>query len=170
MKILVAGTPCTGKTTLSRKLSEELGCEHIDVSEFVRARKIYETYIKDLDTYEFDAEEVSCVLRDHLSAKSKFVVDTHSVDTVSGVKFDHIFVLRVPSDVLYKRLHSRGYSEEKIRENVECEIFGVVEEECLELFPKESISLIHSNENTQPSHTYMETLSKLKTIFRFYSF
>ena len=35
---------------------------------------------------------------------------------------------------LYERLESRGYSEKKIRENVECDIFQVVVEEAKEAY------------------------------------
>lgn len=48
--------------------------------------------------------------------------------------FDVVVVLRCPTEKLYDRLQSRGYSEFKIKENVECEIFGTLLEEARESY------------------------------------
>ena len=50
--------------------------------------------------------------------------------------------------MLFKRLQARGYAEEKVRENTECEIFRVVLDEALENFsqlPEDHIIEIQSD-------------------------
>lgn len=158
MRILVAGSPGTGKTTMSERLAEELGCDHVDVSALIRASKTYDRYNDELDTYEFDARKARRMLKKHLQDKCDFIVDTHSVDVARGIKFDRIFVLRTTSDVLYQRLLTRGYPPKKIRENIECEIFGVVHEDCTDLFPRQEITVIHNDEET----SWDVAMSKIK--------
>lgn len=163
MKILVAGTPGTGKTTLSKRLSQELGCEHVDISKLIEEKRAYIIYNKNLDTYEFDVEVVTQTLKQHLINKKNFIIDTHSVEVVRSIAFDYIFVLRVSNSILYKRLLLRKYPKKKIEENIECEIFGVVEEDCLEFFPSENVFAIHSEEDAPSSSTYDEVMHKINT-------
>lgn len=67
------------------------------------------------------------------------VLDYHSSDFFPQRWFDFVFVLRCDTDVLYDRMIDRGYKEKKLRENIECEIFGTVGEEAMEAYPKEIV-------------------------------
>ena len=46
-------------------------------------------------------------------------------------------LLRCNNTDLYDRLKERGYTEKKINENIECEIFGVLQEEVQESYKPE---------------------------------
>ena len=170
MKILIAGTPGTGKTTLSRLVSRELGYEHIDVSEFIESQRVYESYNSRLDTYEFDLKKVERALRRHLSRKKEFIVETHCADTVRRVAFDHVFVLRVPNDELYVRLRQRKYSEEKIRENIECEIFGEVFGDCVDVFGESLVTSVDNGGEKEPGSILRSLATVLDKIARCCSF
>lgn len=161
MKILIAGTPCTGKTTLAKSLSQKLKLEHIDLSDFIESQSIYSNYNKELDTYEFSAKKVRKALEQYLKDMTDFIIDTHCVSAVKYLSFDHVFVLRVPNDILYKRLFLRKYSEDKIRENIECEIFGVVEEDCRITFHNKVITIIESDNSTPPDYAYKKAINKI---------
>lgn len=139
MKILVTGTPGIGKTTLSNGLASVFGAEHIDISQFIIESKNYEKFNDRFESYEFDENAVGRELRKHLKGKKNFIVDTHSPSVARKIKFDKILILTIKSDIIYQRLKQRGYPENKIRENVHCEIFGVIEDECLEYFDEEKI-------------------------------
>ncbi len=54
-------------------------------------------------------------------------------------------VLRTDNDVLYPRLEKRGYSENKIQENVECEIMCVVAEDARQSYREEILWELPSN-------------------------
>ena len=64
------------------------------------------------------------------------VVDYHSCELFPERWFDRVCALTCVEQTatLYERLSDRGYSEKKIRENVECDIFQVVVEEAKDSF------------------------------------
>ncbi|KMV65248.1 putative kinase [Encephalitozoon cuniculi EcunIII-L] len=134
MKILVAGTPGVGKTTFSSRISEMFGIPHIEMSRYIEENNLYEEYSETYKSLLFDDRAVRKSLEMHVIGKDSYIVDTHSCGMVKGMSFDLIFLLTAPVEVLYKRLKKRGYDEDKIKENIECEIFGVVEEEVEEFF------------------------------------
>ena len=47
---------------------------------------------------------------------------------------DLVIVLRCDNTILYDRFVQRNYSQKKINENLECEIFGTIAEEARESF------------------------------------
>ena len=57
------------------------------------------------------------------------IVDFHSSDFFPERFFDLVIVLRTSNDSLFPRLEQRNYSENKIKNNIEAEIFGVCLEE-----------------------------------------
>lgn len=142
MKILISGTPGVGKTTLSKKIKEQFYLKHIELSEFIIKNDLYTNYNKGLDTLEFKANKVRKYLQDYLKNDDNFIIDTHTVDIVKKINFDLIFVLRISSDILYKRLLERKYNQSKITENIEAEIFGIVEERVYEYFNDESVYIV----------------------------
>jgi adenylate kinase len=134
MRLLITGTPGVGKTTLARELSGRLRIEHVDVSEYIRSRRLYSSYDEKYRTHVFDERKVRRALSKYLSAMGSFIVDTHCCDVVEGISFDLVFVLTESTETLFKRLKARGYDELKIKENIECEIFGVIKEDAEEIF------------------------------------
>lgn len=134
MKILVTGTPGVGKTTFSSRVAKRLGIPHVEMSRYIEENRLYDEYSETYKSLIFDEGAVQESLEKHLAEKDSYVVDSHSCGAVSGISFDLIFLLTAPVEVLYKRLKERGYDEGKIKENIECEIFGVVEEEVEDLF------------------------------------
>ncbi|KAF9763766.1 Adenylate kinase isoenzyme 6 [Nosema granulosis] len=134
MKILITGSPGVGKTTISKLIAEKFNIKHVELSRYIKDNQLYESYDKDFDTCIFDEDIVQESLVEHLKGVDSFVVDTHSPECVSFIEFDKIFILKLESDILFKRLKQRGYNDKKIKENINCEIFGVVEESVEEIF------------------------------------
>ena len=60
------------------------------------------------------------------SDEGGIVVDYHACEFFPERWFDLVIVLRCDNTILFDRLTERNYPEKKIRENVECEIFGTV--------------------------------------------
>ena len=73
------------------------------------------------------------------------IVDYHSCDLFPERWFQLVVVLRTSTEALHDRLTKRGYSERKLRENIECEIFGVVEEEARESYAANIVLVRQSN-------------------------
>jgi adenylate kinase len=77
----------------------------------------------------------------HVNGKGSCIIDTHTPELVEDVKFDHVFVLRAPINILHSRFEKRKYSKEKTSENISCEIMNVVWEECVEIFGFNSVTV-----------------------------
>ncbi|WUR04129.1 adenylate kinase isoenzyme 6-like protein [Vairimorpha necatrix] len=136
MKILITGTPGAGKSTLSNEISHLYNIPHIDISKYIKENKLYDSKDHKLDTLIFDKDNVRNHLLEYLQDKESFIIDTHSPLLVDFIKFDFTFLVKVSTEVLYTRLRQRGYSKMKIKENINCEIFEVIEDYLSEMdFP-----------------------------------
>lgn len=71
--------------------------------------------------------------------------------------FDLVVVLRCNNTILFDRLKERGYNENKIKENVECEIFGALAEEARESYAEDIVKEL-SNETSDQVKTNVETI------------
>jgi adenylate kinase len=56
-----------------------------------------------------------------------------------------VLVLRAETSVLFDRLTSRGYSDEKRSENIECEIMQICLEEAMESYDTTIVNELPSN-------------------------
>ncbi|NPA87018.1 MAG: AAA family ATPase [Candidatus Diapherotrites archaeon] len=103
MKIGIAGVPGTGKTTVSEILSKRLGIPVIHQSDYfsglVSLKAVRTKFWWLLQRYK------DVIIEGHLLCDVK-------------LPLDYLFILRTRPDVLMGRLEERGYSKEKIDENV----------------------------------------------------
>lgn len=118
MKIALTGTPGTGKTTISNVLKEEYGLKVVDLNEVIRTSRYYlgwdnsrDCGVVDLEALKAHPFEDGLVLEGHIS---------------HDLPVDRVIVLRTNPAVLRERLQKKGFSENKIRENVEAEILDVI--------------------------------------------
>lgn len=118
MRIALTGTPGTGKTTISAALRERYGLKTIDINEIVRAHEYVDTYdsrrdclVVNLPALRAHRFQQNSILEGHLS---------HHLDV------DRVIVLRTDPRALEERLRRRGFSREKVQENVEAETLDVV--------------------------------------------
>ena len=130
MKVVcVTGSVCSGKTTVSKKLAEELGYSYVDVNKIIESNpEVVETFNRDLDTKEIDTDKLVKVLGKEVTKDS--VVDSH---LSHFFKADLCIVLKCDLKILKKRLEERGYKENKIEENMDAEIMDSCLMEALEL-------------------------------------
>ncbi|QDA32379.1 kinase [Thermococcus indicus] len=125
MIIAVTGTPGVGKTTVSRLLSEKLGYEYVGVKEFAREKGIGEMVGDEL---EIDVDELAEAMLREFHGRD-VVIDGHLSHFVPA---DVVIVLRADPRLVAERLMERGYSREKLAENVEAELVDVILVEALE--------------------------------------
>ena len=164
MKILVTGTPGVGKTTFCTRVSEVFGIKHIDVSRYIEENKLYDEYSEEYKSLVFDEQKVKNALTSDLCETDSYIVDTHCCEVASALDFDMIFVLTLPIETLYKRLKDRGYDESKIKENVECEIFGVSKEDAECLFDVEMHVVGSENEEMSVDDAFKVIENKIKSL------
>lgn len=124
MKIAITGTPGTGKTSVASLMEGELTVIHVnslimDGYNLGRDESRGGSYIADIDRL---AEYVD-------SIKGDVLLEGHISHLLP---VDMVIVLRTAPRKLKERLASRGWSEEKLRENVEAEALDVILVESLE--------------------------------------
>jgi adenylate kinase len=125
--ILVTGTPGTGKTTFCQLLNQSLNFTYLPIGKLIIDHALYDNWNKEFDVPEFSEEKLLEYLSTHYDiAAGGLLFDFHSADIFPQDYFDLIILMRCENETLYKRLEERGYKQEKITENIECEIFEEV--------------------------------------------
>lgn len=71
--------------------------------------------------------------------KSGNIVEYHSCEFFPERWFDAVFVVQCNNSILHDRLVGRGYNDEKIKQNIECEIFQVVLDEAMESYDEDIV-------------------------------
>ncbi|KAI8851801.1 AAA domain-containing protein [Chytridium lagenaria] len=156
--ILITGTPGTGKTTTAQMVAQLTGLEHIEVGKIVKERNLHSGMDDEFNAYIIDEDKVIDELEETMAQGGK-IVDHHGCDFFPERWFDLVVVLRCSNDVLYPRLEKRGYSENKITENIECEIMEVVAQEARDSYEAEILVELVSEtiENIEENVNRIET-------------
>lgn len=129
LTVALTGTPGTGKTTVSRIL-EKRGYPVLFLTEFVRENNIPSDRDEERDCLVVDMDALEKAVADHISKmpvptddrSSVLVIESHMAHYLTGTAI----VFRTHPDILKTRLGPRGYSDEKIHENVMSEALDVI--------------------------------------------
>ena len=122
--IFITGTPCTGKTTVSEVLSDNLNCRLIKINDLAIENDFVLGIDEDKGYKIIDIDALNDKVSKIISASDELLIfEGHLTHLCSGA--DKVIVLRVHPDILRVRLEVRDYSESKIRENLEAEAMGV---------------------------------------------
>lgn len=143
--ILITGTPGTGKTTLADELAQSTGLSYLNISQFVKENNLYESYDEEYECYILDEDRLIDEIDEQMREGGN-IVEYHSCDFFPERWFDIVFVLRTDNSILYKRLEKRNYSQKKIQENVQCEIFQTILDEAKNSYRQEIVYELSSNE------------------------
>ncbi|RWS27489.1 TAF9 RNA polymerase II: TATA box binding protein (TBP)-associated factor-like protein [Leptotrombidium deliense] len=157
--ILVTGTPATGKSTICSRLQEKLKeYQLINVSQFAKDNNLYDGYDEEFECNIIDEEQLVEKLTPIFENSSGgVIIDFHGCDLFPEDWFDAVFVIRTSNTVLYDRLVERGYSERKLKNNVECEIFQTILDEAKEAFDENVVHELQ-NEVTEDISNNVETI------------
>lgn len=128
MLIAISGTPGTGKTSAARILAKKIGGKLITTPYLVRKYMIKTFFDKKRKTKVIDARK--------LSSAAKKESKNHALTIFEGhlshfSRADLTVILRTSPLELEKRLKRKGWSAEKVRENVEAEAVGVISSEAV---------------------------------------
>ncbi|MDD5419547.1 MAG: adenylate kinase family protein [Methanomicrobiaceae archaeon] len=137
MMLGITGTPGTGKTSVAAELAKRGHCV-VHLADTVEPYVIEEdpqrqTRVVDSERWAAEFSPVGGIAEGHLAHL---------------LACDRIVVLRCRPDVLRRRLQARGYTREKIAENVEDEALVVILIETVERHPDDSIFELDTTEQT----------------------
>ena len=127
MKILISGTPGTGKTSVSELLAKRLGYKLVGINDFAEEHGLVEGVDKVRGSGIIDEVRLEAEVG---KLSGDIVVEGHLAHLCKG---DVSVILRTRPDVLEKRLLLRKWEDKKIRENVEAEILDVILQEAVEV-------------------------------------
>ena len=111
------------------------------MADLIKQEKLYKDWNEEFDVPEFD-EDLVCDYLEPIMGQGGIILEFHSCDFFPERWFQLVVLLRCDNTNLYDRLKERGYSEQKITENIECEIFGELAEEVAQSYkPEITLSL-----------------------------
>lgn len=141
-KILcVTGVAGSGKTYFAKKLAKEKKYKYIDVNKIIKENKdVVSGYDKKLKTKIIDVEKLKKVLAGLIkNSRKNLVIDSHLSHYIDKKYVDKVYVVKTGIKILKKRLEKRGYSKDKIEENIEAELMDACYNEAKELGHKVEI-------------------------------
>ncbi len=131
--IIVSGSVASGKTTLARLLAKKYHAVYIDVNGLIKNYKLYSSYDKKRKAYVVNINKLNRFLINLIkNSKNNLILDSHLSHYLQKKYVDLCYITKCDLKILKKRLEKRKYSKEKIRENLDAEIFDVCLTEALE--------------------------------------
>ncbi|MBT4631042.1 AAA family ATPase [Candidatus Woesearchaeota archaeon] len=121
--ICVSGSVGSGKSTLSKKLAKSLKFEYFDVTKEIKKNKLSSGYDEEKKCEIVDEKKLIKFLVEKINNSENLVIDSIFAHLIPKKYIDLCIVTTCDIGILRDRLKKRKYSSEKVRENVEVEIF-----------------------------------------------
>ena len=136
--VLVLGVAGVGKTGFGRTLASFLCLKFIDLPELVERRRLYSKYDERSGAYLVDLRKLSATAGSEL--REGGVLASVYAFKPRGIKVSYAIVLRMRPTRLLNVLRSRGYPDEKIKENVSAELIDQPYIEAIQKFGKGKVA------------------------------
>src|SRR3989344_6117921 len=123
--IVITGSPGVGKSTLAGFLVKKLKLGRLDLHHHYK--RISVGYNRSKQSYDVDYDKFEKLVKEKLQrSKHGLIIDSH-ISHLLPKKMVDLCIVLICSDLkkLEKRLKARKYSKNKIRENLDAEIFQV---------------------------------------------
>lgn len=145
MIVALTGTPGTGKSSVSKHLRND-GYEVLDINEIVLTENFVTAYDDTRKTSEVDLEALNKYMGECITSGDPVILEGHLAHLLSII--DQVIVLRCHPDELQRRLNDKGWSEAKIRENLEAEVVDSITIECLNTYDRDKIFEIDTTKDS----------------------
>ncbi|HSB47497.1 MAG TPA: AAA family ATPase [Candidatus Bilamarchaeum sp.] len=132
MRIILTGTPGTGKTEIAKQLARLLRARLVDIAQVARESGI-------VSRGQVDVRRLSGKLR-FLKREKRFVAEGHLACEMK-LPADFIFVLRCRPGTLTRRLKRRGYPRKKVGDNLTAEALDYCTQRVLSVYRKKPLEL-----------------------------
>lgn len=117
MRIIITGTPGTGKSAIAKALSKKLECRAVNEKDFALRHGIGRLEGKELIV---PLEELEKKLNAFLEKEKNAIIEGHLLCELK-LKVELCIVLRAEPGEIMKRLEKKKYNIEKVFDNVFCE-------------------------------------------------
>ncbi len=126
MIIALTGTPGCGKTRVA-KLLAKTRFVHIDLNKLIAKEKLYSGWDKKRKTWIADIDKVEKFIKAEIKKYGRSVViDSHISHLLPASFVDIVVVLRCDPQELEKRLKRKRWNKNKVQENCEAELIGLI--------------------------------------------
>lgn len=148
LNVVICGTPGTGKSSLIERLKQILPDDfhYHNISKFAIENNCIASYDATLETHVIDEDKLTEKLEPLLIEKKLNIIECIHADLLPYDIVNWVFVCRTDNTKLYDRLKARNYSESKISNNVQAEIFQLVYDEALDCFGHSILTELESEE------------------------
>jgi len=148
MRIVITGSPGTGKSVIARKLSSTMDLNLIDIAAIARSSGLVGK------NHEVDLGKLSRKLF-FLKKEDDFIAEGHLACEIK-LPCDLILALRCRPDILARRLKKRKYGKEKILENTLAEALDYCSQRVEKVYGRKPLELETSG------RTIIDSLALLK--------
>ena len=160
LKLVITGTPGVGKHTSATIIAEKFGVEMIDINRVAIDNNAIAR--KTELGLEVDIKKLGRLLTKLLKSKKDMILVGHLAPyAIKPSVISIVAVLRRSPYELEKTLEKRGYSAEKIRENLASEILGVSLYDSLKTFGRRKTAEFDTTDK-MPDQTAGEIMRALK--------
>ncbi len=144
MRIVITGTPGTGKSAVARRLSKMTGLPLVDIKSIARKARLVSAKRKEVDIPRL-ARSLSFLRR-----RKGFVAEGH-LACETRLPADFIVVLRCDPRILKGRLSRRGYGPEKLEENLMAEMLDYCAQRAYAVYRRNVLELDTSSRSAEES-------------------
>jgi len=140
--VLITGTPCVGKTSVSRILASKLGALYVNLTEVAMREKLVSGKDKERDSIIVDELRMRHKMEEIIRncSEKAIIIDGHyAVNVVPPKLATHVFVLRRDPVQLHKFMKQYGFSGRKLWENLASEILDVCLVDALNVYEKNKV-------------------------------
>jgi adenylate kinase len=145
--ILIAGTPCVGKTSVAHLLSSRLQALYVNLTDLALKEKLIQGKDKQRNSIIVDEDRMKKRLKELVmkSDKENVVIDGHyAVNVIPANIVSLVFVLRRDPVELRKLMEQSDFSEKKLHENLASEILDVCLVEALNVVGQKKVCEVNT--------------------------
>lgn len=124
MIVSITGSPGTGKTSVSKKVSKALVYRLVELNKLAEDKKLYLGYDRKRGAKIVDIKKI----QKEVAKLNNTVIESHYSHLI---KSDLVFVLRRDPKELIKIYKKRGWSKKKVDENIGAEIMEICKNEAI---------------------------------------
>lgn len=126
--ILITGTPCTGKTTVAKELTQKLSAQYVNLTEYAKTHQLTVGEDTRRKTTIINEEKMRIKLAETINSSDNnyIIIDGHYAAAVTPTNLvTNVFVLRRNPKELKHFMQKCGFNNTKLYENLSAEILDI---------------------------------------------